>query len=496
VAVVTDGWTGTATPALAGYVFDPVSYPYSNVTASLTGQDFVASLGYTISGIVSLDASPQEGVLMDGLPGSPLTDTMGYYAAPVTPGWSGTVTPRLVGYAFTPATRTYTNVTANFPNQDYTAAVAPTTVKVDFNSDGQEDILWRYHGAGGYIRAWFLGNSEPIGLQASATDVQMGSGRISNGTIGNAVTERSARFPRDIGIAAGQKKRSAPKVPRNLMGAVKKSAALARVVDPRYAGGGDVGSSPKGFADPRQVKPDTLAEEPSDAPIELASTPALLGGGDVMPVDDLSWQIVGTGDFDNDTHVDILWRNSSSGSNVVWFMNGTDWAGSAGLMPAADLAWQIVGTGDFNKDTHVDILWRNSATGDNVVWYMNGAQWIGSAGLLGVSDQNWRIAGTGDFNNDGNIDLLWRYNGAGGYNVVWHLNNATWTGSSELIPVGDTAWQIMGTGDYNKDGNVDILWRYNGAGGYNVIWYMNGVAWSESADLLPVNDLTWRIVSR
>ena len=155
-----------------------------------------------------------------------------------------------------------------------------------------------------------------------------------------------------------------------------------------------------------------------------------------------------------------------------------------------------MGTGDFNKDTHVDILWRNSANGSNVVWYMDGTNWMGSAVLLGVSDQNWQIVGTGDFNKDGNVDILWRYDGAGGYNVVWYLNNATWIGSAELIPVGDPTWQIMGTGDYNKDGNIDILWRYNGAGGYNVIWYMNGVAWSSSAELLPVADLTWRIVSR
>jgi hypothetical protein len=76
------------------------------------------------------------------------------------------------------------------------------------------------------------------------------------------------------------------------------------------------------------------------------------------------------------------------------------------------------------------------------------------------------------------------------------MNNASWIGSAELIPVGDTAWQIMGTGDYNNDGNVDILWRYNGAGGYNVIWYMNGVNWTGSAELIPVADLNWRIVSR
>jgi hypothetical protein len=36
----------------------------------------------------------------------------------------------------------------------------------------------------------------------------------------------------------------------------------------------------------------------------------------------------------------------------------------------------------------------------------------------------------------------------------------------------------------------------NGAGGTNVIWYMNGAAWSESAELLPVADLNWKIVSR
>jgi len=396
-----------------------------------------------------------------------------------------------------PESRAYASVTASIVGEDYIAtADNPISVKVDFNNDGQEDILWRYYGAGGYIRAWFLGNSEPIGLQASADGVQMGSGLVSKGSIGNTASDRSNRFPRDMGIAPGKNKRSAPKAPRNLMGGPKRATRRSLVADPRRAGGGDIGLAPQVLADPRQARSDFSSPAPSDAPIELASTPALLGGGDVMRVDDVTWQIVGTGDFNNDSHVDILWRNASSGINIVWFMNGTDWAGSAEIMPVADLTWQIVATGDFNKDTHVDILWRNSASGENIVWYMNGTNWAGSAVLLGVSDQNWQIVGTGDFNRDGNLDLLWRYNGAAGFNVVWYLENTTWTGSAELIQVGDPTWQIVGTGDYNKDGNIDILWRYNGAGGYNIIWYMNGVAWSESAELLPVNDLTWRIVSR
>jgi hypothetical protein len=76
------------------------------------------------------------------------------------------------------------------------------------------------------------------------------------------------------------------------------------------------------------------------------------------------------------------------------------------------------------------------------------------------------------------------------------MTGATWSGSAELIPVADPAWQIMGTGDYNRDGRVDILWRYNGSGGHSCIWYMNGVTWIGSGELLPVADLAWKIVSR
>jgi hypothetical protein len=367
---------------------------------------------------------------------------------------------------------------------------------VDFNKDGREDILWRYHGEGGYNRAWFLGNSEPVGLQAETSDVLMRSGRISSGTIGNSASRRPIRPLQGMGIVPDKRARPAFRTSRDLMGGAKKSTVQDKVADPRSAGGRNFRPFPGSILDPRQVRSGIAVAAPRETLAEPASAPALLGGGDIMPVGDLNWRIVGTGHFNGDADVDILWRNISTGSNVVWFMNGTDWAGSAELLPVADLSWQIVGTGDFNNDTHVDILWRNVISGENVVWYMNGTTWIGSVALLGVSDPNWQIVGTGDFNNDTHVDILWRYNGAGGYNVVWYMNNASWTGSAELIPVGDATWQIAGTGDYNNDGNIDILWRYNGPGGYNYIWYLNGVTWIGGGDLLPVGDQTWRVVSR
>ncbi len=47
-----------------------------------------------------------------------------------------------------------------------------------------------------------------------------------------------------------------------------------------------------------------------------------------------------------------------------------------GVIPSS---WTIQGTCDFNSDGHTDILWRNTTTGDVVVWFMNG----GAIALLG-----------------------------------------------------------------------------------------------------------------
>ena len=49
--------------------------------------------------------------------------------------------------------------------------------------------------------------------------------------------------------------------------------------------------------------------------------------------------------------------------------------------------------GDFNNDGKTDILWRNTSTGQNAVWYMNGVTLIGSAFLDPVVDQNQKIVG-------------------------------------------------------------------------------------------------------
>ena len=82
-------------------------------------------------------------------------------------------------------------------------------------------------------------------------------------------------------------------------------------------------------------------------------------------------------DFNGDANADILWRNTVTGQNMVWYMNGVTFTGSASIPALADTNWAIVGTGDFNSDGKTDILWRNTSTGGNYVWYMDGVTRIG-----------------------------------------------------------------------------------------------------------------------
>jgi hypothetical protein len=219
------------------------------------------------------------------------------------------------------------------------------------------------------------------------------------------------------------------------------------------------------------------------------------GSATLPAVTDLNWQIVGTGDFNGDGWPDVLWRyNGSGGKNLVWYMKGATRIGSASLLAVTDLYWQIVGTGDFNGDGWPDILWRyNGSGGKNVVWYMKGASRIGTTSLPAVTDLNWQIVGTGDFNRDGWPDILWRHSSTGGANVVWYMKGASRTGTATLLAVTDLNWKIGGTGDFNGDGWPEILWRHNSTGGANMAWYMKGASRTGTATLLAVTDLNWRI---
>ncbi len=121
-------WTVPDTPSANCYVqvLDHSGSPYDSSDAVFSIVTTPSSL--TISGTITSGEAPLAGVVMSGLPGNPLTNPAGFYTASVDYDWSGTVTPALAGYAFTPANRTYTNITSDQTGQNFTAASAPSLV--------------------------------------------------------------------------------------------------------------------------------------------------------------------------------------------------------------------------------------------------------------------------------------------------------------------------------------------------------------------------------
>jgi len=126
------GFSGTVTPAKTGYTFNPASKTYTNVTSDQLNQSYTATLNtYTISGNAGVG-----GATMGGLPGNPVSGANGDYNDTVTYNWSGTVTPAKTGYTFNPASRTYTSVTSDQLNQNYTATLLKYTISGNAGAAG------------------------------------------------------------------------------------------------------------------------------------------------------------------------------------------------------------------------------------------------------------------------------------------------------------------------------------------------------------------------
>jgi hypothetical protein len=212
-------------------------------------------------------------------------------------------------------------------------------------------------------------------------------------------------------------------------------------------------------------------------------------------INDPLWKVVGTGDFNGDGTADILWQHKTIGLVVAWLMNGTDMGSFKIVLPLiADLEWEIVGVGDFNGDGSADILWRHAKNGDVVVWPMNGTDMASFKGVQPViEDMQWKVVGGGDFNGDGNADILWRHDGLGVL-VAWNMYRGNMSDWKVVTPyIADTQWEVVGAEDFNGDGSADILWRHSTLG-VVVVWLMNGTDLGSWQVVLPyIADLEWEI---
>ena len=362
------------------------------------------------------------------------------------------------------------------------ASVADLNWKIagigDFNGDRTSDILWR-NSATGADTIWRSGSSAQLQSVASVADQNWkiaGTGDYSGDGIADILWRNSATGANTIwkgGLSTTTQ--AVPTLDVNWSAPNQTNAWAESALLP-VSGGVDADFNGDG-------KSDLLWRNTSTGADVIWRSASNTSTQAVAAVADQNWKIAGTGDFNGDGAADILWRNASTGADTIW-RGGLNTQMQA-VAALADLNWKVAGVGDFNGDNKDDILWRNIASGADAIWQSGLSTTVQAVAT--VADLNWKITGVGDFNGDGKDDILWR-NSATGANTIWRdgLNSQV----QAVVTVADQNWKAVGTGDFNGDGSDDILWR-NTASGANTIW-KSGLN-TQTQTVTSQVDLAWRV---
>lgn len=105
------------------------------------------------------------------------------------------------------------------------------------------------------------------------------------------------------------------------------------------------------------------------------------------------------------------------------------------------------------------ILWRHT-DGTTAIWTVNDDGVIVQEPAF-TADPNETIQGTGDFDHDGDADIVLRH--TNGQINIWHMQGngvayGDWPGGQDP----SWWWKVAGIGDFDGDGDADILWREEG----------------------------------
>lgn len=176
-------------------------------------------------------------------------------------------------------------------------------------------------------------------------------------------------------------------------------------------------------------------------------------------------------DFDNDGDMDVFIDHRQFTADEVWLNNG-DATFIFSESHSTSNRWGNAQVADWNADGFIDVIYRDSG-GIYVLTNDGDGTFTETHDLPTLSSGRVQL---GDFNNDGHIDFFASNRNGDGNEVFMSNGDGAFVLQDEVyeFPFSlidfSTKYSIT-SGDFNKDGFLDIL---EGVNGENVVWLNDG----------------------
>ena len=227
-----------------------------------------------------------------------------------------------------------------------------------------------------------------------------------------------------------------------------------------------------------------IGERQTVTPIEIHSAPSV---STQQQLESPQWNAIATADFNQDGHLDFIGHRDQQ--LRVWWMDNNIEQSTSLVKTAKDIAihsahirhphsktWQLVTAADFNGDRQPDLLFRDRTSGALEVHYLEhseqglvreGSDRLGPV----IADPHWQVSAAADFDQDGDTDLLWHHR-LTRQMLLWLLDGVTPVQAQAIAPdAGRRNWAITGSGDFDGDGHIDLLWQHP-TDGQAEVWQM------------------------